>query len=78
MGHLSRDYFSRKMGFVIENHIFQDEERARRYMMRICCMSAEESTTYLNRLRKAYMSRIRAAKNSMEEKKNASTVACSV
>ena len=78
MGHMSGDYYSRQMGFVIENQIFRDEERAKRYMMRTCYMSEEESTTYLNRLRIAYMQHIRAAKTSMEEKENASTVAYSV
>lgn len=78
MGHMSGDYYSRQVGFVIENHPFRDEERARRYMMRTCFMSEEESTTYLNRLRRAYIQHIRAAKNSMEEKENASTVARSV
>ena len=63
MGHMNGDYYTSKVGYVIENRVFRDMERAKRYMMKTCYMTERESTTYLSRLRMAFQQRLQAAGN---------------
>jgi hypothetical protein len=57
----NNDYFSQRMGFVIDDNSFPTKEAAYSYLHDVCCMEAEDCETFLSRMVRDYKSRVHAA-----------------
>lgn len=55
------DYYSRRMGFVIDDVSFPTKESAFFYLVDECCMDDSEAESFLDRIRREYMARLRTA-----------------
>lgn len=56
------DYFSKRMGYVIDDVAIGGRQAAFRHLMDVCGMSEIEADSYLDRIRKAYLKNVKAAK----------------
>ncbi|WP_191396125.1 hypothetical protein [Flavonifractor sp. An306] len=57
----SNDYFSQKMGFVIDDTHFETKEAAYAYLHDTCYMEAADCEAFLRRMIRDYLVRVRAA-----------------
>ena len=55
------DYFTKRMGYVIDSKSLGGHEKAQRYLMDTCGMEEEEAESYLRRIYRDYKQRCRAA-----------------
>lgn len=55
---MSSDYYTEKMGYVIDGRKIRSREAAVRYLIRRSGMEAYEATRYASRLRAAYYERL--------------------
>lgn len=57
----NNDYFSKKMGFVIDDMQFETKEAAYAYLRDTCCMEEEDCDSFLRRLVREYAARVRGS-----------------
>lgn len=53
------DHYTSKTGFVLEGRRFKTFESAQQFLVDKCFMDDDEAISYLNRMRAAYVSRLR-------------------
>lgn len=63
---MMNDYFSKRMGFVIDDTPMS-RNAAFSYLVNVCGMDEDEADVCLNRLYREYLSRVRAAKRLAKE-----------
>lgn len=61
------DYFSKRMGYVIDDVPLGTREKAYDYLVVKCGMDDSEAESFLHRIRSEYLGRIRAAKRALKE-----------
>lgn len=55
------DYFSKKLGYIIEERNLGGRENAKKYLVKACDMTSDEADSYLARLRNAYFANRKGA-----------------
>lgn len=61
------DYFSKRMGYVIDDEPLGSREEAYNYLVMKCGMDDAEAESFLYRIRSEYLAQIRAAKKALKE-----------
>lgn len=61
------DYFSKRMGYVIDDEPLGSRDAAFNYLVMKCGMDDSEADSFLHRIRSEYLARIRAAKKALKE-----------
>lgn len=61
------DYFSKRMGYVIDDVPLGTREAAFAYLVDKCGMEDMEAESFLHRVRNEYLARVRAAKKALKE-----------
>lgn len=62
----NNDYFSKKMGYIIDEKRFESKEEAYAYLHDTCCMEGAYCESFLRRLVREYMARVRNAQRKEE------------
>ena len=61
------DYFTKRMGYVIDDVPLGSREAAYDYLVTKCVMDYTEAESFLHRIRSEYLARVRAAKKALKE-----------
>lgn len=61
------DYFSKRMGYVIDDEPLGSREEAHDYLVTKCGMDDDEAESFLHRIRSEYLAQVRAAKKALKE-----------